>query len=58
MKDAIPDCLAKTPVGGQASGKTQGLRPQNRSPCVSMVAGARNHLPANRALAFRFEVTI
>ncbi len=23
-----------------------------------MIAGARNHLPANRSLAFRFEVTL
>jgi hypothetical protein len=38
-------------------GKRKGLAaPTSANPPSFVVAGARNHLQANRALAFRFEV--
>jgi len=38
------------------SQKHQGLRRRSPKPLSFMVAGARNHLPKNRPVEFRFEV--
>jgi len=37
---------------------TKGLAAVTANPSCCLVAGARNHLQANRSLAFQFEVTI
>jgi hypothetical protein len=37
--------------------KPNGLPGAQEAVCRQVVAGARNHLPANRSLAFRFQVT-
>ena len=37
--------------------KSDSLLKDQEAVCLQVVAGARNHLQANRALEFRFEVT-
>ena len=34
------------------------FRSDQEAVCLQVVAGARNHLQANKPLAFRFEVTV
>jgi len=42
-------------ISGRA--KSASLLRDQEAVCLQVVAGARNHLPANRAINFRFEVT-
>jgi len=49
-----------TPLVAATSWAMEGLERQSCGMdrrAISVVAGARNHLPANRSLDFRFEVT-